>query len=373
MRPTPAVLRGLPEVKRWITTGPITAVVALALGAPFVLTPSQTGVATTALVYAMVGLSLLVLSGWAGQISLGQFAIAGVGGAVAALASGSAGLPLLPTLALATLAGVAASLLVGLPALRMRGLHLAITTLAVAASVAALLDPDVLGRFLPERIDRPSFIGVDLDDTRSFFYAALAVLGVVIAAVMGLRRSKVGRALIAARDNEAAAQSFGVRLVRARLAAFAVSGGIAALAGAVFAYQQNGVRVADFTAEVSIAVFLMAVIGGLGSLIGPILGAAYLGVLTLLSVSPFVLFLATGGGVVVLLLLVPGGLAQIVFDVRDAILRRIARRHRIEVPALGETPRTERAPLAPAGEPVPRDYRVGDQWRVPVRTGGERA
>lgn len=369
VRPIPAQLRALPAVRRWTRMG-VGAGAILVLGAPFVLTPTQTTVATTSIVYAMVGVSLLVLSGWAGQVSLGQFALAGIGGSVAALVSGRAGLPMPLALVLAIAAGALAAILVGLPALRMRGLHLAVTTLAIAVSVAALLDPDVLGGVLPERLDRPSFLGIHLDDVRSFYYAAVVVLGLVIAATIGMRKSRAGRALIAARDNDTAAQAFGVRVVRARLGAFAFSGGIAALAGAVFAYQQNGVRVADYSAEVSIVVFLMTVIGGVGSLAGPLLGAVYLGALTLTSVSPLVLFLATGGGVVALLLVLPGGLAQLWFDARDAVLRRIAQRARLEVPTLGVTGVRERVPLArPGREDVPERYALADQWGLPVSDG----
>lgn len=370
-RPIPASLRHLPAISsglRWFAV----AGAALVLAVPFALSPSQVNGASVTLIYAMVGLSLLVLSGWAGQISLGQFAIAAVGGAVTALAADDASLPLLVALALGSAAGAVLALLVGLPALRMRGLHLAITTLAVAVAVSAiLLNPDVLGEHLPQELGRPVFLGLNLDDERTFFYVTLVALGLVLGATLGLRRSKVGRSLIAARDNEHASQSFGVNLLRARLVAFAISGAMAAFAGGLFVYSQGGVRAVSFAPEVSITVFIMAIIGGLGSIAGPLLGALYLGVLTQLSVSPFVLFLATGGGLVFLLLLVPGGFAQLALDLRDGWLRRIAHRHGIAVPSLtGVRSGAGRAPIAPklgaAGSAafVPRRYGLEGQWGI---------
>ncbi|HEX9713819.1 MAG TPA: ABC transporter permease [Actinomycetota bacterium] len=365
-RPTPAELKDLPPVRRWRRIGVIAGVVAL-LGAPFALTPTQVNLGAIIPIFAIVGMSLLILSGWAGQISLGQFALAAVGATVAALAASDLGLPLLLALILGVLAGALVAVLVGIPALRMRGLHLAITTLAVAvATSAVLLNPDMLGGHLPTDLERPVFLGLDLNDHRTFFYVAVAMLGLVVAATLGLRRSKVGRALLAARDNEAAAQSYGVNLVRARLTAFAISGGFAGLAGGLFAYHQGGVHAASFSPEVSITMFVMAVIGGLGSVAGPILGAAYVGALSLAAVSPFVLFLATGGGLVVLLLMLPGGIAQLVFDVRDAMLRRVAQRYDIAVPSLlgDRVTGDARLPIAAGAAFVPRRYRLDGQWRI---------
>ena len=264
------------------------------------------------------------------------------------------------------LAGAVAAIVVGAPGLKMRGLHLAITTLAVSlTSTAILLNPSYLGAHLPETVSRGSLLGLSLASHRAFFYLSLGVLILVVAATMGLRRSRVGRALIAARDNEEAARSFGVAPVRARLGAFAMSGAIAALGGAMFVFHQLGLKPASFTPDVSVAMFLMVVIGGLGGVAGPLFGAGFLGVLRLLSASPAVVFLATGGGVVLLLLLAPGGLVQLAADVRDAWLRRVAKRHHLIVPSLlaDSRPgvRDARVPLAPkAGAFVPRRYRIDE-------------
>ncbi|MFP5379785.1 MAG: branched-chain amino acid ABC transporter permease, partial [Vicinamibacteria bacterium] len=373
IRPTPAVLAERPEIRRRRRLGLTVGLVLLA-GYPFVMSPLQTARTTTAVIYGLVGLSLLLLSGWAGQLSLGQFALAGAGAYVASLAAVNLSMPMPVALVAGGLAGAAGAVLIGVPALRMRGLHLAITTLAVSLAASSILfSPSELGRFIPETLDRPSWLGFDLDDGRSFYFVSLLLTGAAALGVRWLRASRFGRTLIAARDNEPAAQAFGIAVVRLRVQAFAISGFLAGVAGSLLAYQQFGLKAASFTPDTSVVVFLMALIGGLGALSGPLIGAAYLGMLSIAAVSLLVLFLGTGGGLVFLLMTAPGGLAQIVFGVRDAALRRFARRRGIHVPSLigRDGGAGERGKLAPKTEGegravfVPRRYRLDGQWAVP--------
>ncbi|MEO6206221.1 MAG: ABC transporter permease [Mycobacteriales bacterium] len=371
--PIPDELRGVPAVRTMLRTfwG---AIAVIMLSAAFVLSPSQTAILATTVVYAIVGLSLLVLAGWAGQVSLGQFGFAAVGGYVAAVS----GLPFLIALPLGAIAGAAVAVLVGLPALRLSGLTLAVSTLAFASSVlAVLLNPDLLGRFLPDTLRRPTLLGIDLNDQRAYYYVTLMALLLSVGGVAGLRRSRTARVLIAARDNEAAAQSFGIGLLRARLSAFAVSGFLAALAGGLFAYQQGTVGADSFSVETSLLLFTFTVIGGLGSLAGPLVGFGALAVINLTITSPTWLAAINGIGGIALLLLAPGGLAQVGFDVRDGLLRRIARRNNIDVAAFASTTSVEgRAPISPhtgsAGSTVfvPTRYALDDQWAT---TAGARA
>jgi len=374
IRPIPPELRGLPVVRSWVRNLTLLGV-ALALGIPWLLSPSQNNLASVILIYAMVALSLLVLTGWAGQISLGQFAFAAIGGYVA----GRVMLPFPVPLLAAGIVGAVSAVVVGLPALKLRGLHLAITTLAFALTTTTLLlNPSYLGAGLPDTLDRPTLVGMQLEDERIFYYLCLALIALLIASVTGLRRSRTARALIACRDNEAAAQSFGINLTRARLTAFAVSGTIAAIAGALFAYHQHGVRVQAFAADRSVTMFLIAVIGGMGSIASPLIGAAYYGVQLILALPPAVQGLINGGGGLLVLMLLPGGLGQGVFDIRDAILRRVARRNRIVVASLVADVRTaegdidEVSPIAPKIRPgggtifVPERYRLQGQWALPV-------
>lgn len=364
-RPVPPELRDVPSVRgtrrTLVTLGAGTLV-----AAPFLLSPSQTALVSTVALYAVVGLSLLVLTGWAGQVSLGQFGFAAVGAWVAAVSH----LPFLLAVPAGAAAGAAVAVLLGLPALRLSGLTLAVSTLAFAAStLAVLLNPDQLGRYLPESLGRPRPLGLDLADQRTFYVLALGVLVLCTGAVAGLRRSRTARVLIAARDNEPAAQSYGIDLLRARLSAFAVSGFLAALAGALFAFQQGSVQSAAFSVETSLLLFTYTVIGGLGTLAGPLIGFGLLAAVTLLTSSPGVLAFVNGVGGVVLLLLAPGGLAQVLLSVRDGLLRRVARRSGIAVAAYADDAQLAgRAPIAPltgAGGStvyVPPRYALDNQW-----------
>jgi branched-chain amino acid transport system permease protein len=324
------------------------------------------------LIYTIVGLGLLVLTGWAGLISLGHFAFAAVGGFVATMLAGHGGVPILLTLPLGGLAGAVVAVGIGIPALRLRGLYLAVMTLAFAlATTTVLLNANGLGHFLPARIDRPVLLGFDLNDERAFFYVCLAFLVLAFLLVAALRRSRTGRALIACRDNESAAQSFGISLLRVRLQAFAVSGFLAAFAGALLAYEARAMDPISFAPEQSVQVFNTVVIGGMGSVIGPLLGSGYNAIFVLLN-APFIAALSGGLGVIAVLMLAPGGLSGIAFSIRDAWLRRVATRHRISVPSLGVDFGHGVARLRSAITPkfhasggaafVPVRYRLARQW-----------
>ena len=378
IRPTPRVLRALPTVRSWRRTSAFAAAVVL-LGAPWVLSPSQTTLASFALIATLVFLSLLVLTGWAGQISLGQLAFAAVGAWVTAVT----GLPVLVAVPLAMLAGAAVAVVVGIPALKLRGLQLAIVTLAFnLATTTYLLSSRYLGRSLPAKIGRPRGLGLQLDDERTFFYVVVVVLALVFAGVVGLRRSALARELLATRDNELGARAFGVSPVRVRLTAFAMSGAVAALAGSLIAYQQHAVNVDTFSPDQSLLLFLYAVIGGLGAPSAALIAGVYFSVVTVFGLPVQVTQLLTGVGGLVLLLLSRGGLAHAAYAVRDAWLRSVARRHRIEVPSLGETDVGDgerKLAIAPKTRPgggsvyvVPR-YRLDGQYGInaPVPSGAQ--
>lgn len=376
-RPVPAVLRGLPEVRRYrrLALGGLTVVV---LGLPWVMSPGQVSLLTVALIYAILGLSLLVLTGWAGLVSLGQFAFAAIGGYIAAVT----GLPPPLAIPLGGLAGAVAAVVVGFPALRLRGLYLAVTTLAFSlTTTSVLLNTRYLGTYLPQSVDKPSLLGMDLDDQRVAYYLMLTMLLLAIGAVAGLRRSRTARALIASRDNEPAAQMVGIGLARARLTAFAFSGFLAAVAGVLLTYQQGGVLADSFSPEMSVQVFVFAVVGGFGSIAGPLLGFAYFAVVSLASTSPTVLQLASGIGGLALVLAAPGGLIEVVHRLRDSVLRRLAKRRRLVVPGLlsHDEASAQRAPLRPKTAPgggtafVPRRYGLANQWAVTAADDGAEA
>ncbi len=350
------------------------------LALPWVMTPSQTALGAAIMIYAMVFLSILVLTGWAGQVSLGQFAFAAVG----AWFTAGFGIPFPLSIFVGALAGAVVALLVGLPALKLRGLHLAITTLAFALSTTAiLLNPKYLGERLPTTLRRPKVFGVDLDQQRTWYYLILALLVLIAFAIVGIRRSRTARALIAARDNEAAAQSFGINLIRLRLAAFAMSGFIAAFAGGLYAYHLHGVQGTAFPADASLEFFLYTVIGGLGSVTAPLIGAAIYGIFLIFDATELIRQLGAGFVGLLILLLAPGGVGEVWFKLRDAALRWVARRNRLVVPSLLEDVRVDlkgraKVPIAPklrrggGAAFIPERYRLAvDQWALGIETAEE--
>ena len=355
IRPTPRQLRRLPLVHGWTTYFPIVAALTL-FGLPFFLDAGQVTTATIVLIYTVIGLSIFVLTGWAGQISLGQIGFAAIGGFVSVMLYQNLSFPLPLAIVLGGLAGAAAAAMVGFPGLRLPGPSLAVLTLAVAIAVNELLvstRAPSLGVNLPVSINRPLLLGLDLNDEHVFYFLVLAVLTAAVVVVVGLRRSRMRRALIAARDNEPAAQSFGINIVMARLQAFAVSGFLAALAGALLAFEERGVKVVGFDPAIGTQLFLVVVIGGVGSLAGPLIGSIYYGGMSLLGEG--MATLAVGGGVIGLLIWAPAGLAGAVFRGRDAILRRMAIRNRIPVPSLlADFTRTASGVLRAHIVPAPR-------------------
>ncbi|HZT67089.1 MAG TPA: ABC transporter permease [Acidimicrobiales bacterium] len=334
VRPIPNELRRLPEVRAGIRLFQL-IVAAVAVAVPVILSTSQTYLAALVLIYAIVGLSLLVLTGWAGQISLGQFALAGFGGATTALLYGRHGWDFFLALAAGMATAALVALLIGLPALRIQGPFLAVTTLAFGVSASEyFLNGVYLPWFVQSDVSRPNLFGrLPLDQDWQMYYATLVALVLAVGAVRSLRHSRVGRALIATRDNEPAARAAKVDTTRLKLTAFMVSGALAGLAGALFVVHQHGVYPNSFSADTSIALFSMVVIGGLGSIPGVILGAVYVfGAQYFLSGG--FSFLASGAGILVLLLFFPEGLGGLVYRARDGLLRRVALRRNIIVPSL---------------------------------------
>jgi ABC-type branched-subunit amino acid transport system permease subunit len=303
-------------------------------------------------ILSIAGISLVVLTGWTGQISLGQFAFVAVGAFSAGVMTGRWDWSFWIATPLASMLGAVFAVIVGLPALRIRGLFLAVTTFGLAVVMPLLLfRGDFLGRFLPDEVRRPRLFFINFNDERSLYYFAVGIFALVALAVRALRRSRTGRVLIAIRDDPQEAQSFGINPVRAQLTAFALSGFLAAFAGAIFVHHQQGLSPASYGFFASAAMFFAVIVGGVSSIMGPVLGELfYQGANKLPEPYPGVL-LGVGGLIVIMLL--PGGLTQIVIGARDAVLRIAALRNRIMVPSLFADWRPEswergRAPLAPA-------------------------
>ena len=359
VRPVPPELAQLRPV-RAAQTSVVAIVVAVALGLPEIVSPARTQLMTLILIYAIVACSLVVLTGWAGHISLGQVAFMGFGGATTALLITRHGTDMFLALTAGMVVAGIAALVVGVPALRIRGPFLAVTTLAFAVTSANyFLVPRYVHWFAPtDPLPPLSLFGrISLATDRQMYYFCLVVLVIVITAVRTLRSTHAGRALIAGKENRLAAQAFALDTTRANLVAFTTSGMIAGLAGGLFVIQQQAFNSGAFNAAQGLQFFTMVVIGGLGSLLGAILGAVYVyGVQYLL--PPGWSIFATGAGIVVLLMFFPGGLGDLVFRVRDWALRLFARRRGIHVPSLvadgivTPAPLLTRPTLVAVGDPV---------------------
>jgi branched-chain amino acid transport system permease protein len=359
IRPVPREMRRLPEVVWgriliWLVVG------GFVVSLPFWLSSSRVNLATIILIFGIVAASLVVLTGWAGQVSLGQMAFVGVGAAVGGALTEFRGWDLMFSMPAAGIVGGLCAVVVGYPALRRRGLTLAVSTLGFGLYVSSYILNRSIFDWLPsQHMERGVMFGfLDLSSEKTMFYVSLGTLLVALGMVASLRRSRTGRVLIAIRENEKAARAYGVNATRTSLAAFALSGFLAAMAGALYVQSQTGLSAQPFLPDRSLAVFTMVVIGGLGSLSGALLGTAYVFTADFFLPAEWQ-FLASGVGLLLVLLLMPSGFGGVMADVRDGALRRIAMRRGIVVPSLladvrVEEPSADEPPaetvLAAAGE-----------------------
>jgi ABC-type branched-subunit amino acid transport system ATPase component/ABC-type branched-subunit amino acid transport system permease subunit len=369
--PIPAALRRLPEVlwSRRLLYAAVLGLVLFARGAMSVQQLSLLG--TVTVVYALVALSLVVLTGWTGQISLGQFAIVGVGAVAAGNLLAEAHADLFLALLGGSAAGLLTSLALGLPALRVRGLFLPVTTLALAVSMSSyFLNPTYVKSGIPAEVGRPLLLGrFDLTSEGNLFLFSVAVLAAAVVVVVNLRRRRPGRAWLAVRDNEWAAEARGVSLARTRLAAFAVSGALAGLAGGLHVIALNGVSVGTYAPSLSFEAFSMVVVGGLTSVWGAIFGAIALRYAEYV-VSGGLQLIVTGAGVLFLLLVFPGGLGEVGLRLRRFGLDHIARRRGLTDDGPGadeavfESVLATGDPIVPAPAAVAREMPIADGEEV---------
>lgn len=351
VRPVPPVLARLPEV-RLTRLVLVVATGLLVLGLPPLLGTNGQLKAGVIVVFATIGTSVVVLTGWAGQVSLGQMAFVGVGAAIGAWATVEQGWDPLAAMLLAGPIGAVVAVLVGLPALRLRGLYLAVTTLALSLAASEWIFSNRAVDWIPEgSFLRPELLHrISLDSPLRLYYFALVVLALAVLALRGVRRSRTGRVLIALRDNEPGTTAYGVDTTRAKLGAFALSGCIASISGVVLVIHQAAFRPVTYSAEESLTVFTATVVGGLGSVLGAVLGAVFQRGSQWLLPMPWSV-LATGLGVLVVLSAVPDGLGGLLFRARDRLLGVVARRHGLVNTAFD---RSHAAPLdALAADAVP--------------------
>jgi len=322
-----------PRVRKARRVGiPALVVVAILVALP--MSNAQRVLLSSIAVFAVVGLSLVVLTGFAGQLSLGQFAFVAVGALVGGRAH-QLGYPEWMAAVYAVGAGGLVALVIGLPALRIRGVFLAVVTLAFAVALPPWLYGqrwlvNVSGTTTSLEIPRPHWLGIDFGPELHYYWVCLAGVVVVAALVHWLGTSGIGRAMKAVRDNEPAAATLSVSPRRVKLTAFVIAGMIAAFAG----YLYGGLLVSfgdpkTFDPTLSLALIALVILGGVTTVTGAIagavivLGAGYILLPILPNVlGPNIYLVISGVGLFAAVLQFPGGIAQKLFEARDLLVRR---------------------------------------------------
>ncbi len=303
------------------------------------------------LAFALCAVSVTILTGWGGQLSLGQMAFAGIGALSAAAFVRGVSLnigwrstrlirghlpqvPFVPAVLLGAIVACLVAVAVGVGALRVKGLLLAISTMAFAIAAQYYIFPRPIFTgsegSLTVQLSRGKLGPFDLTHlNRGYYYFTLAALVVVLVLVGHLRRTGIGRMIIGVRENEPAASAFTVSPTRAKLTAFALAGFVTGLGGAVLGglvvtigYSERFFRVED-----SLTLVALAVIGGLGSLAGAVAGALWVvGLPAFWPHNQTVPLFTSSIGLLIILLYIPGGFTQIGYWLRDAILNRLQKR-----------------------------------------------
>jgi branched-chain amino acid transport system permease protein len=269
---------------------------------------------TLALITALIMLSLVPLTGWAGQISLAQITFVGVGAYAMAEVAGDArswlgpGNPL--GLLVAAAVAVPFGVLMALPALRLQGLYLALASMAFAVMAIPLFfaQPEILGTD-GRNLATPRFFGIDFDDPANFLVLAAVLFALLGLFVVWLRRGRFGRRLLAMRDSPAAAATIGVNLVWTKLLVFALAAAIAGLAGGLLGTFRGTVGTTDFAMLLGIPFLLLLVVGGVGTVSGALIGGV--STVLLLIVQDEVSFVIFGVSVLVALTRIGPGLAAL--------------------------------------------------------------
>ena len=270
-----------------VVAGGLTFAIA-AVAVPVVLSSFWTGIATQVAIHACVLLSITVLSGFVGQVSLGQAAFMGVGAFASAALTNRVGFPVFAAVPLAGLCTIPFSLIIGLPALRLRGLTLAIVTLLFSTMMASFVfnNPDVIAKVsVQEETAADAITGIQLPqpvvDGRTmgndaFYWVALAFLAVVVVLVRNVRNGRMGRLFLAVRESEDTVWAMGSSVVTVKLLGFAFSAFVAGVGGSLFAHYSGTASWIDFNTFVSILFFTLVAIAGLASIAGAVVAAVML-------------------------------------------------------------------------------------------------
>ncbi len=248
------------------------------LAFPLIASPFQLDLACQVFLACVGSLSLMLLTGYAGQISLGHAGLLAAGAFTVGILFREMNAPFWMTLPAAGLVGALLGIIFGLPSLRLRGLYLAVSTLALHFVVIYLG-----GEYEARRgfstgivIDPPKLGSVSISDGRAWYFILLAAAAATLLICMNLLRARTGRAWRAIRAHETVAEALGIGIAGYKLLAFVISSAVTALAGALFAYYRGFVSVEAFSLFLTIQYLAMVIVGGMGSLLGALLGATFI-------------------------------------------------------------------------------------------------
>jgi branched-chain amino acid transport system permease protein len=258
--------------KAWLA-----AFLAALLAYPFVAGPFGLELANQVLLASVGAVALMLLTGYAGQISLGHAGLLAAGAFTTGILFRETGAPFWVTLPAAAAVGAALGVIFGLPSLRLRGLYLAVSTLALHFIVIHVGNEYETKRGFSTGIviDAPQLGGWVLDDPRAWYFVLLAAAAATVLVSVNLVRARTGRAWRAIHGREAVAEALGISVPRAKLSAFVVSSTITAVAGCLFAYYRGFVSAEAFSLFLAIQYVAMVIIGGMGSVLGALLGAVF--------------------------------------------------------------------------------------------------
>ncbi len=253
------------------------ALVAALLAGPVWLDEYGLAQLTYVLIYSVVGLGLMLLAGYTGLFSLGHAAFLGVGAYTQAVLT-QAGVPFALALAGSVALSAAVGVVVGLPALRVKGIYLGMATLAFGIILEEVFArwESVTGGSAGLNVAAPQIWGWTVGSGAPFYYLCLVITVAATLGILNLLRSPTGRAFVAIRDSEISAQSMGIHLAYYKTLSFAVSAALAGLGGALYAHNLRFLSPDQFNIIQSIDLLLMVVIGGLGSIHGVFFGALFL-------------------------------------------------------------------------------------------------
>jgi branched-chain amino acid transport system permease protein len=288
----------------------------IAVFVPFLLSDYHLQIAVMVGIFALLALSLNVLSGYAGMISLGHAGFFLIGSYTSAILATRFGMPFPVSLAAATALTAVSGLLLAVPAMKLSGHFLAVITIAFGLILHLLsvnLESITNGVSGISNIARPGLGSWSLKSDLSYYFFVLAMLTLVCLLVSAYVRSGYGRALRALRDDEIAAGCMGVNVNVAKIHAFVISAGIAGLAGSLYAHYVRYINPESFTLDISIRILIMMVVGGIGSILGSVVGAFVVYVLpeTLRFLNDYY-YLVFGLVIILLMLFLPRGLVSLI-------------------------------------------------------------